>query len=77
MSKICKLTDFEVNCTDLCELCLGGIYDDLREELKGAELAPVDAILKYISQNEFEALKKEGYIEHCRVDELGRHWYAI
>ncbi len=53
------------------------LYHKLKQKTGKAELVTADAICNDLGENAFVALKEHGFIEHCRVDELGRHWYAI
>lgn len=53
------------------------IYRDLIGMSGGAELVTEEAIRTDLGNEAFEALRQYGFIEHCRVDESGRHWYAI
>ena len=53
------------------------MYRDLKGMTGLAELVTADAICNDLGENALVALKEYGFIEHCRVDELGRHWYAV
>ncbi len=77
MSRICPETRSPTYCTENCKYCAKDLYDELREKAGNAELVTQEAIINDLGENAFNMLKEYSYIEHCRVDELGRHWYAI
>jgi hypothetical protein len=77
MSRICPETGNSTHCTEDCKYCARDIWDELCARAGKAEMVTQDAIINVFGENAFNMLRKYGYIEHCRVDELGRHWYAI
>lgn len=77
MSRICPQTGNSTYCTENCKDCAKDLYDELREKAGNAELVTQEAVINDLGKNAFNMLKEYGFIEHCRVDELGRHWYAI
>ena len=77
MSRICPETGNETRCTENCRDCAKDIYVELKEKSGKAELITEDAIINDLGKNALVMLKQYHFIEHCRVDELGRHWYAV
>lgn len=77
MSRICPETGAETRCTERCAECAKEIYQNLKVMAGKSELATQEAIVNDLGENAFNMLKEYGFIEHCRVDEDGRHWYAI
>lgn len=77
MSRICPQTGNSTYCTENCRYCARELYKELLEKAGSAELVTAKAIIDVFGENALDMLKQYGYIEHCRVDELGRHWYAI
>lgn len=77
MSRICPETGAETRCTERCAECAREMYRDLKGMAGNAELVTEEAIINDLGESAFNMLKEYSYIEHCRVDELGRHWYAI
>lgn len=77
MSRICPETGKSTYCTENCKYCAKDLYKELREKAGNAEKVTQDAIILELGENAFNLLKQYGYIEHCHLDELGRHWYAI
>ena len=77
MSRICQETGKETRCTENCKNCARDIWDELCARAGNAEKVTQEAIINAFGENAFEMLKQYGYIEHCHLDELGRHWYAI
>ena len=75
--RICPETNEPTKCTENCRDCAKEIYGELREKAGRAELVTADAICAEFGENALDMLKTHGFIEHCRVDECGRHWYAI
>lgn len=73
----CPLTNFEIPCTDNCRDCAKDLYEELQDKAGNAEKVTEDAIRNELGDNAFIMLKSYGFIEHCHLDELGRHWYAI
>jgi hypothetical protein len=75
--QICELTDKSTKCTEHCRECAKDLYKDLKAMAGRAELVTEEAIVNDLGENALGMLRQYGFIEHCRVDELGRHWYAI
>ena len=75
--QICELTKQPTKCTEHCKECARDLWRELKEKAGNAELVCQDAIIAEMGENEFYMLRQYSFIEHCRVDELGRHWYAI
>lgn len=75
--RICPETNEPTKCTENCRDCAKELYAELREKAGNAELVTADAICNDLGENALNMLKSHNFIEHCRVDELGRHWYAI
>lgn len=75
--RICPDTNHTTQCTDLCRDCAKEMWKELKEKAGSAELVTKEFICDNLSENAFNMLRMYGHIEHCRVDEAGRHWYAI
>jgi hypothetical protein len=74
---ICPETGNETRCTERCAECAKEMYRDLKGMTGSAEIVTKEAIINDLGARAFEMLRDHHYIEHCRVDESGRHWYAI
>jgi sorbitol-specific phosphotransferase system component IIA len=77
MMRICPETNHPTQCAESCRICAREIYKELLEKAGSAELVTAKAIIDVFGENAFNMLREYGFIEHCRVDETGRHWYAI
>ena len=75
--RICPETNQPTQCAESCRSCAREIYKELLEKAGSAELVTAKAIIDVFGENAFNMLREYGFIEHCRVDEIGRHWYAI
>ncbi len=77
MSRLCPETGNSIHCTENCRDCAKDLYAELLKKTGNAELVTEEAIVNELGRNALDMLKMYSFIEHCRVDELGRHWYAI
>lgn len=75
--RVCPDTNQPTKCIDLCRDCAKEMWKELKGIAGAAELVTKDYICRNLGENAFNMLRMYGHIEHCRVDELGRHWYAI
>lgn len=75
--RICEETRTQTRCTDSCRDCAREFYKELQSKCGQAELVTEAFVIKCVGLSAFQMLKSYGFIEHCRVDECGVHWYAI
>ena len=75
--RICPETNQPTPCSEHCRDCAHELYKEVREKAGNAELVTEAFIIKYVGLQGLNMLKIYNFIEHCRVDENGHHWYAL
>lgn len=75
--RICEETGYATKCTDHCRDCAREFYKELQNKCGQAELVTEAFVIKAVGLPALSMLKSYGFIEHCRVDEYGVHWYAV
>lgn len=75
--RTCPISGSTTNCTEKCRDCAKEMHRDLKEMVGKAELVTEELIRRNLGNEAFELLREHGFIEHCRLDENGIHWYAI